>query len=467
MSQTVAVPEIAPLREETPAPVRLRVDSIDLLRGLVMVVMALDHTRDYFTDIRTYGPESLYASSFPLFLTRWITHFCAPTFVFLAGTGAFIFGSRVQSKKELAWFLLSRGLWLVVLELTFVHWAWSFNWDFQHNGGAVIWAIGWSMVVLAGLVFLPTWAITVFGVVMICVHNLFDKVTPDYFGSLGWLWSILHAGGMAFEKQFGVHPDLGAEVVGLGASPFGSGSFSSIASLVATKPTTIAFGAGYPLIPWIGVMAAGYGFGQFFRLEPQVRRRWFWMIGLSLTVAFIVLRASNTYGDRSPWSAPNERDAQIWEQQMEVRHQPVPPRQMSDTQFTICSFLNCTKYPPSLLYLLMTLGPAIAALALFEGGLGSVGRFFVVFGRVPLFYYLLHLPLIHGLLILSDFVRYGFSPYLSEACFADPKNRPSDYGYSLPVVYLIWIGVVLLLYPICRWYADFKRRHRSAWLSYL
>src|SRR5713226_2977242 len=431
MNDALATAEVAPVREERAIPVRSRFDSIDILRGLVMVVMALDHTRDYFTDVRAYGPESLYASSFALFLTRWITHFCAPTFVFLAGTGAFIFGYRVRSKMELSWFLLSRGLWLVILELTFVHWAWSFNLDFLHNGGAVIWAIGWSMVVLAGLVFLPTWAITVFGVVMICVHNLFDKVTPDYFGNFGWLWSILHAGGLVFQTE------------------------------------NMAFGAGYPLIPWIGVMAAGYGFGQFFLLEPQVRLRWFWVIGLSLTVAFVLLRASNTYGDRNPWSPPNEQGAQQWEKDMEARRQPVPPRQMSDAEFTICSFLNCWKYPPSLLYLLMTLGPAITALAIFEGGLGPVGRFFVVFGRVPLFYYLLHLPLIHGLLILTDFVRYGFSPYLSEACFADPKNRPLDYGYSLPIVYLIWIAVVLMLYPVCRWYADFKRRHRSAWLSYL
>src|SRR5260370_14443804 len=156
MSQTLAVPEIAPLREGTAAPVRLRVDSIDLLRGLVMVVMALDHTRDYFTDIRTYGPESLYASSFPLFLTRWITHFCAPTFVFLAGTGAFIYGSRVRSKMELSWFLLSRGLWLVIVELTLTRWSWNFTLDFLNNGAAVIWAIGWLMGGLLVIVFLPT-----------------------------------------------------------------------------------------------------------------------------------------------------------------------------------------------------------------------------------------------------------------------------------------------------------------------
>jgi uncharacterized membrane protein len=468
MTQALADRKVMPVREVTPATPagRFRFDSIDLLRGLVMVVMALDHTRDYFTDVRNYGPENLYASSLPLFLTRWITHFCAPVFVFLAGTGAFIYGSRVKSTKDLAWFLLSRGLWLVVLELTFVRWGWWFNFDFLNSGGAVIWAIGWSMVVLSGLVFLPTWAIAYLGVVMICVHNCFDSLTPNDFGSLGWLWAILHSGGLVYYKEL-ADPSLAPGVIGLGASPLGMGPFSEIAALIAGKPRTISFGAGYPLIPWIGVMAAGYGFGSLFLLERPVRRRWFLIIGLSMTLAFVVLRVSRGYGDQNHWPTPNAADEQAWQQQIEARNRPVPERQMSDAAFTFCSFLNCSKYPPSLLYLLMTLGPAIAALALFDRELGPVGRFFVVYGRVPLFYYLLHLPLIHGLLVLSDYVRYGFSPYLSQSCFVDPKDRPADYGYSLPVVYLIWIGVVLMLYPICRWYADFKRRHRSAWLSYL
>src|SRR5262249_50612172 len=275
-----------------------------------------------------------------------------------------------------------------------------------------------------------------FGVLMIGTHNLFDKIVPKDFGAAGWLWSILHSGGRAFTWEF--------------------------------ETRSISFDAGYPLIPWIGVIAAGYGFGAFFLLERSERRRWFLAIGVSLTLAFIVLRGMNEYGDRSSWSPPNDTDAQAWANQMQSMHRPVPPRQMSDTEFTICSFLNCTKYPPSLLYLLMTLGPAITALAFFDRDLGPIGRFFVVFGRVPLFYYLLHLPLIHGLMVLFDYLRYHRSPYEGESFWGmDPTKLPADYGYSLPIVYLVWIGVVLLLYPVCRWYGDFKRRHRSVWLSYL
>ena len=215
-------------------------------------------------------------------------------------------------------------------------------------------------------------------------------------------------------------------------------------------------------------MAAGYGFGSFFLLEQVERRRWFLAIGLSLTLAFIVLRGMNGYGDSRPWSPPNTPDAQAWNNQMESMKRPVPPRQMLDTEFTICSFLNCSKYPPSLLYLLMTLGPAITFLGIFDRDVGPIGRFFVVFGRVPLFYYLLHLPLIHGLMLLCDLIRYDRPPYEGESFWGmDPAKLPPGYGYSLPVVYLVWIGVVLFLYPLCRWYADLKRRHRSAWLSYL
>jgi uncharacterized membrane protein len=467
MSQTIALPEAAPVPAKAAAPVRTRFDSIDILRGLVMVIMALDHTRNYFSNVRTYGPENLYASSFPLFLTRWITHFCAPTFVFLAGTGAFIYGSRVRSKKELSWFLFSRGLWLVFLELTWVRWSWNFTFEFMNNAGPVIWAIGWSMVALSVLVFLPTWIVAYFGVVMICVHNCFDSVQPEDWNNLkwlpencnnlGWLWTILHSGGRAFSKEI---------------SPQEWGPFAPLAAFLAKNFSvsgTITFDAAYPLIPWIGVMAVGYGFGSFFLLDRSERRRWFWVIGLSLTLAFVVLRASRGYGDRDTWPLPNEAGAQAFQHQMDAMHRPVPPRQMSDTQFAICSFLNCTKYPPSFLYLLMTLGPSIMVLALFDReSTGPLGRFFLVFGRVPLFYYLLHLPLIHGLMFLCDVIRYHRNPYEGDSFWSmDPVKLPPGYGYSLPIVFLVWIGVVLILYPLCRWYGDYKRRHRSVWLSYL
>jgi hypothetical protein len=226
--------------------------------------------------------------------------------------------------------------------------------------------------------------------------------------------------------------------------------------------------AAYPLIPWIGVMAAGYGFGTFFLLERPERRRWFLVIGISLTLAFVVIRSSRGYGDRDKWPVANEKGEQAWRQQIESMHRPVPPRQMSDAEFAVSSFLNCTKYPPSLLYLLMTLGPAIASLAFFDREPGPVGRFFIVFGRVPLFYYLLHLPLIHALMVLCDLLRYDKSPYADESFWGmDPAKLPPGYGYGLPIVYLVWIAVVLMLYPLCKWYGDFKRRHRSAWLSYL
>ncbi len=405
MGSEVTVDQTAPRAAAKGLSTPPRLDSIDLLRGLVMVSMALDHVRDYFTDAR-FDITDPGQTTAALFFTRWVTHFCAPVFVFLAGTGAFLSGARGKGKLELAWFLLSRGLWLVVLELTVVRLGWTFNVDYHQFGGAVIWAIGWSMVVLAGLVFLPTTVVTIVGVTMIAAHNLFDGVRPEDLGSFGWIWSILHVGRVL--------------------EPF----------------PRVYFAVAYPLVPWIGVMAAGYGFGTILLDEGGRRRRRLFVLGAALTLAFIGLRALHVYGDPRTWS------------------------RQSDGLRTLFSFLNCSKYPPSLLFLLMTLGPAIAALALFDRPPGPVGRFFVTFGRVPLFYYLLHIPLIHAALVGFDYVRYGRSPFLSEAFYAvDPRTLPEGYGYSLPVVYLVWLGVVLLLYPVCRWFVDVKRRRREAWLS--
>ncbi len=408
MGSVVATQQTTPGTAGKDLSVPPRLDSIDLLRGLVMVIMALDHVRDYFTDVRAFDVTDPAKTTVALFLTRWVTHFCAPVFVFLAGTGAFLSGARGKSKGELAWFLLTRGLWLIVLELTVVRFGWTFNLDYHQFGGAVIWAIGWSMVVLAGLVFLPTPVVTIFGVTMVAVHNLFDWVRPEDLGSLGWLWAILHVNRVL--------------------QPFPG----------------VSFAVAYPLVPWIGVMAAGYGFGTLLLGEPRPRRRRLLVLGAALTLTFVGMRALNNYGDPRPWS------------------------RQSDALFTLFSFLNCTKYPPSLLYLLMTLGPAIAALALFDRAPGPAGRFFVTFGRVPLFFYLLHIPLIHAALVAFDFIRYGWSPFSAEAFYSvNPATLPKGYGYSLPVVYLIWFGVVLLLYPVCRWFADVKRRRREGWLSYL
>jgi uncharacterized membrane protein len=371
-----------------------------------MVLMALDHTRDFFTNVH-FDPLDPTRTNLALYFTRWVTHFCAPTFVLLAGTGAFLAGSRGKGKRALAWFLLTRGLWLVFLELTFVRFAWTFNFEVLNLSCAVIWAIGWSMVLLAFLVFLPAPVVALLGAVMIAGHNLLDGVAPAAFGRLDWLWALLH-----------------------------------VPSLVQPIPGVYC-AIPYPLVPWVGVMAVGYGLGPVLLLERGRRRRWLLALGTALTLAFVAVRVVNGYGEPRPWSP------------------------QANGLRTLFSFLNCTKYPPSLDYLLMTLGPAIAALALFDRPPGPVGRFFQTYGRVPLFYYLLHLPLIHGLAVVLDLVRYGSSPYASQAFYGvNPERLPPDYGFGLAVIYLLWIGVVLALYPACRWFADVKRRRRDAWLSY-
>ena len=389
---------------------RPRLESIDFLRGLVMVVMALDHVRDFFTGAK-FDPTDLTQTNAAYFLTRWITHFCAPVFVFLAGTSAYLSSTRGKTKSQLSVFLLTRGLWLVVLELTVVHFGWSFNWSLHYSGGAVIWALGWSMCALAGLIYLPVWAVTAFGIIMIAFHNLLDGIGTQAFADLGWLWQILHHGG-AIQLLPGYQ-----------------------------------FTAAYPLIPWIGVMAAGYGFGTLLLREEGSRRKWFLGLGTGLMVSFVLLRATNLYGD-----------AQLWSSQKQG-------------VFTLFSFLNCTKYPPSLLYLLMTLGPAIALLALIDRGVGVIGRPFILFGRVPLFYYLIHLPLLHGAAVLFAYVRHGRAQWLFENPWVVDSlqilDKPSDYGYGLPVVYAVWLMIVLILFPACRWFAGVKQRSRAAWLSYL
>jgi uncharacterized membrane protein len=398
-------PVIVPV---TPAA---RMDSVDLLRGAVMVLMALDHTRDYFHIGELHGenPLDLKTTTLALFFTRWITHFCAPVFIFLAGTGAFLSGSRGKSKRDLSWFLFTRGLWLILLELTFIHWAgWSFTINLHAHLAIVIWAIGWSMVVLAGLVHLPVWAVTTFGVVMIAGHNALDGIKPESWGSLAWLWKVLHAGGP-----------------------------------VEFAPTYFLF-VGYPLIPWMGVMAAGYGFGSVLLRPRNDRRRFVTRLGLGLTLAFLVLRFTNLYGNPAAWTA-----------------QDTPTH-------TVLGFLDCMKYPPSLCYLLMTLGPALIVLALLDRETPRLAKPLLVFGRVPMLYYLLHLPLIHGLAVMVQSLRHGTIPlWLFGDPWGDHPKPPADAGFNLPVVYAAWIAVIVLLYPACRWFAELKRRRRDAWLSYL
>jgi uncharacterized membrane protein len=390
---------------------RARLYSIDLLRGVVIVLMALDHVKGHLVNV-PFDLVDLSKTTPAYFLTRFASHFCAPVFVFLAGTGAFLYGARGRRKGELAWFLLSRGIWLIILELTVIRFSWFLDLTYAVSVGQVIWVIGVSMMVLAGFVYLPVSATTVFGVALIAFHNLADGVKAEAYGSWDWVWCILHTG---------------ETVQVLGKYDF----------LVM-----------YPLIPWVGVLAAGYGFGALMLLDHKTRRREVFGLGLALTILFVVLRFTNAYGDKlsdrpglpgGPWSL------------------------QKDWLFTFFSFINCQKYPPSLDFLLMTLGPALMFLAWCEREAGRFGRFFIIFGRVPLFFYILHWYVIKAVMIGLGYWRHGdeFFRAFSEG------HPPENYGYDLWVVYVVWAGVVLALFPLCYWFAGVKARSRAAWLSYL
>jgi uncharacterized membrane protein len=383
-----------------------RLSSIDTLRGLVIVLMALDHTRDFFSNAH-FSLTDLDKTSVALFLTRWITHFCAPVFVFLAGSSAYLWASQREPRTEVSSFLLKRGLLLLLLEGTVEAWAWNFRADLRHIDGGVLWAIGWSMIAMSVLVKLPLNWIIGFGVLMIVTHNAFDGVIVADLGSFGPWWSVLHTG------------DTVQLSVGWQINPY------------------------YPLIPWIGVMAVGYGFGKWMS-HPHLRsQRSLLILGFSLTTTFLLLRFSNLYGDPKPW--------QIY---------PNPT-------FSLLSFLNCQKYPPSLLYLLMTLGPAIVILALSEGQSAHKLRFLQVFGRTPLFFYLLHLYLIHLLALVVAVIDGGPVSALIGGGIWSP-DLPKDYGYNLGVVYLFWLMVVLMMYPLCHGFEAFKTsKPHWAWLKYL
>lgn len=401
-----------------------RLASVDLLRGLVMVVMVLDHVRGFFSDHLgarpPLDPTDLSRVSTGLFVTRWVTHFCAPVFVLLAGVGASLAGDRMTSKGRLAAFLVSRGLWLVVLEFTLARLGFFFSLDYHFLLGLVLWALGWSMVILAGLVFLPRWFVAAFGVALVAGHNAFDGVTQEAFGRLSWLWNFLH--------YIPPGPPLGVQLGG-----------------------SCELFAPYKIIPWAGVMALGYALGAAYWLESSTRRLVLFSLGLAATAAFVALRWPN-WVVHLPWG--------------EWRGDPRPWSEQSDAFRTALSFVNCTKYPPSLLFLLMTLGPALAALAVFDRPSGWVGARLITIGRVPLFFYLIHAPVIHGLAIVVSLVQYGkVLPWL----VAPPQfaEAPNGYGYGLAVLYLVWVLVVITLYPLCAWFAGVKQRHRSAWLSYL
>ena len=388
-----------------------------------MVIMMLDHTRDFVhSGGLQFDPTDLTKTTTAIFLTRWITHYCAPIFVFLAGTGAYLQFMRGKSKRELSKFLLTRGLWLIVLELTVVRVGIWFDHDYRFFGFLqVIWVIGLSMIVMAALIHLPLRVIGAFGILMIFLHNLLDRIKVQGWqpggpipGTLAKLWMVLH-------QPFSVFPILPVE-----------------------SPVVVVM---YNLIPWVGVMAAGFAFGRIYQFDVARRRRWLLAMGGAAIVLFVMLRAINVYGDPAPWS------------------------QQKSLVFTVLSFINTTKYPPSLLFLLMTLGPAMLFLALFETGanlLGPLRNPFVTFGRVPLFFYFLQWYVAHSLGILLGLLAGQPVAWQWEG----PINRftqplPSGIGFPLWVVYLCWIGGVLLIYPLCKWFAGVKGRRRDWWLSYL
>jgi len=396
------------------SPTTSRIASIDIIRGAVMILMAIDHVRVY-SGIPAGGPTP------GVFFTRWITNFCAPAFIFLAGTSIFFYGRK---HADLSKFLLIRGAWLIFLELTFLRVAWTFNFDFKHYELAgVIWVIGCCMILMAGLVKLPLAAVGTIGMVIIAAHNLMDSHMGKLLDGLdenrlSGLWKIFYVGFFAGPIQFG--PD---------------------------GPNLFVL---YSIIPWIGVMAAGYAFGKILLLEPASRHRVCLLIGLSAIALFLVLRGLNLYGDPRPWHAHAQG------------HNGAPP--MS----AFLSFLNTTKYPASLSFLLMTLGPIIALIPLLEGLHGSMARRIVIFGRVPFFYYMLHIPLIHALALVVSKLRLGVvSPWLFTNHPMGNPEPPQGYVWSLPLLYLVWGIAIAMLYFACNWFANVKAERNDWWLKYL
>jgi uncharacterized membrane protein len=386
-------------------PAVSRLTSIDALRGLVMIIMALDHVRDFFhRGAMSSSPTDLAVTTPVLFFTRWVTHICAPVFMLTAGMGAYLYwraGNR--TKAQLSWFLLTRGLWLIFVELTFMQLAYNFDVSSRYPVLLlVLWVLGACMIVLAVLAWLPLPVVAVLSGAAIVFHHLWDGVQ---------VWNLVH--------QVSVFQIAGRTVI-----------------------------APYTLVPWFAVMALGFCMGPLFEIDANRRRHVLIRIGLGATVAFVIIRAINLDGDPAPWS------------------QALPLR-------TLLSFLNTTKYPPSLSFLLMTLGPALILLAWLEGKSLSRSNPLIVFGRVPLFYFVLHFFLAHALAVLMSVFTHGsaawtfmFQPLPSMG--GPAAAFPEAFGNELWVTYVMWFVVVAMMYPLCRWFARVREQHRrNPWLSYL
>jgi uncharacterized membrane protein len=407
---------------DVPPPRSSRLDSIDVLRGLVMVLMALDHARDYFGDLNLTANLKLATAPPLLYFTRWITHLCAPTFVLLAGTGAFLAGRRI-SRRQLAVFLLTRGLWLIVLEHTLFHFLWFFQWNPTMLFAQVIWAIGGSMVLLAALVWLSPAVILVLGLTVIAGHNALEQAPLDEWGAAGEVIRFFNE-----FQDFQFIPTDGSPLTPIGER--------LLAAQHLPYELPWHFLVPYPILPWFGVLAFGYGLGAIMQTSGLGRRCALLAIGGAFTAWFITLRMSNGYGDPQPWRTGN------------------------DTARSVMNFLNCEKYPPSLDYVLMTIGPMLMLLAVLPDRAPAILRPLVIFGRVPLFFYLMHLVVLHlGQGAVNSLM--GITPrfqYLPET---------SGPHLELVWVYVAWIAAIVILYFPCRWYAGVKSRHPGGVLSYL
>ena len=380
-----------------------RLEMVDLLRGFVIALMVLDHTRDYFhVSAYTFDPTDPARTHLWLYLTRWVTHLCAPTFVFLAGVSIFLQSANGKDPSQLSRFLLTRGAWLIVLELTVI--AFGFNFALPFLFLQVIWAIGVSMILLAGLIWLPRMATAIIGVLIVAGHQLLAPIDPQDFGALAPLWTV------AFE---------------VGPSPIGRGFVP------------------YPAIPWFGVMCLGYALGPVFAQEPARRNRTLLVVATGAIVVFCLLRAINGYGDPAPW------------------------RTYPSATATAMSFFNVSKYPPSLLYVLITLGVSLLCMLGFQRLRGLLARMLLAYGRTPLFTYVLHIYVVHGTSLVFALLA-GYPASFHVNFLADPfRLFKAGFGFNLLVVYVVWLAILVALYPASRWFAEVKRRRREWWLSYL
>lgn len=398
---------------QTPLNASKRIESIDIVRGIAMVIMALDHVRDYFhINAFTDDPLNLATTTPLLYFTRWITHFCAPIFVFLSGTSIYLQSLR-KTKKELSSFLIKRGLWLIFVEFVIIAFAWTFNPFYNFIPMQVIWAIGISMVILGLAIRLPYHIVLVLGLVIVFGHNLLDIPEAASGFKANFWWDLLHHGNFAAYAYMPNH----------------------------------FFVIVYPFLAWTGLMMLGYCAGIFFTpaYSAERRQKIICRLGIALILFFIVVRFINIYGDPVAWST------------------------QKNSLYGFLSFMKVNKYPPSLLFMCITIGPAFLLLAFMEKIKNRFTNIMIVFGRTAFFYYIIHLYLIH---LLGAVVFFAKGNSMQQA-IDSMQNLPFLFlipgqGFGLAIVYGVWAAIIIALYPLCKWYDKYKTSHKEKWwLSYL